>query len=175
MRGSVPRRPQSRQLRAVGIGPKELRGEKALAGISLRRCVIEHTEWPIASDCGMDTRGTGKHAMTYTKSAKKNDTIEIRLPDETKAAFMERCRQDGRTASEAVRTFIDEHLAPHSSVRRRRPSFLRIGVAGIVGAVLGVGVAAPSMANSAHNTRSAFETLDRDRDGALTYEEFRLR
>src|SRR5687768_17911182 len=30
--------------------------------------------------------------------------------DETKAAFREKCRREGRTASDAVRSFIDEQL-----------------------------------------------------------------
>ena len=106
---------------------------------------------------------------------KKNDSIEIRLPDETKSAFREKCRREGRTASDAVRSFIDEQLEPRGSARRRRRSLWRIGAAVALGAVLGGGIAAPSIAAAAGNTRSAFHALDRDRDGLLTYEEFRSR
>jgi hypothetical protein len=111
--------------------------------------------------------------MAVAKFSKKNDSIEIRLPDETKAAFREKCRREGRTASDAVRSFIDEQLEPRRSARRR--SLWRIGAAVAAGAVLGGGLAAPSIAASGSNTRSAFHALDRDGDGLLTYEEFRSR
>ena len=113
--------------------------------------------------------------MASAKFTKKNDSIEIRLPDETKAAFREKCRREGRTASDAVRSFIDEQLEPRARVRRRRRSLWRFGLAVAAGAVLGGGIAAPSIAASADNSRSAFQALDRDRDGALTYQEFRSR
>jgi ferric-dicitrate binding protein FerR (iron transport regulator) len=113
--------------------------------------------------------------MASGKFAKKNDTIEIRLPDETKAAFREKCRLEGRTASDAVRSFIDEQLDPRRSVRRRRRSLWRIGAALAAGAVMGGGLAAPSIAASADSSRSAFQALDRDHDGALSYDEFRAR
>ncbi|HEX8225845.1 MAG TPA: EF-hand domain-containing protein [Allosphingosinicella sp.] len=110
--------------------------------------------------------------MASVKFTKKNDSIEIRLPDETKAAFWEKCRREGRTASDAVRSFIDEQLEPRASARRSRRSLWRIGLAVAAGAVLGGGIAAPSIAASGDNSRSAFRALDRDHDGALTYEEF---
>ncbi|HEX8239278.1 MAG TPA: EF-hand domain-containing protein [Allosphingosinicella sp.] len=113
--------------------------------------------------------------MASAKFTKKNDSIEIRLPDETKAAFREKCRREGRTASDAVRAFIDEQLEPRASVRRHRRALWRLGLAVTAGAVLGGGLAAPSIAASADNSRSAFRALDRDHDGALTYEEFRSR
>jgi Ca2+-binding EF-hand superfamily protein len=40
---------------------------------------------------------------------------------------------------------------------------------------MGGGLAAPSIAASADSSRSAFRALDRDGDGALSYEEFRSR
>ena len=113
--------------------------------------------------------------MASPKFTKKNDSLEIRLPDETKAAFREKCRREGRTASEALRRFIDEQLEPRARGRRRRRSLWRFGLAVAAGAALGGGLAAPSIAASADNSRSAFQALDRDRDGALTYEEFRSR
>ncbi|MEC8456219.1 MAG: hypothetical protein VXZ43_04830 [Pseudomonadota bacterium] len=42
---------------------------------------------------------------------KKTETIEIRLPHDTKTAFMARCRAEGRTASDVLRRFIDAELA----------------------------------------------------------------
>lgn len=116
-----------------------------------------------------------ERSMASAKVTKKNDSIEIRLPDETKAAFREKCRREGRTASDAVRSFIDEQIDPRVSVRRRRRSLWRIGAAVAAGAVLGGGLAAPSIAASADDSRSAFHEIDRNRDGTLTYEEFRSR
>jgi hypothetical protein len=113
--------------------------------------------------------------MAAPRPPKKNGTIEIRLPDEAKSAFMEQCRQDERTASEAIRAFIDDRLAVHPLSRQRRLPYWRIAAAGIVGALLGIGVAAPSLARSAQDTRAAFDRLDRNHDGVLTYREFRSR
>jgi plasmid stability protein len=113
--------------------------------------------------------------MASAKFTKKNDSIEIRLPDETKAAFREKCRREGRTVSDAVRSIIDVQLEPPGSVRGSRKPLWRIGAAIAAGAVLGGGLAAPSIAASADTSRSAFRALDRDRDGALTFEEFRSR
>ena len=113
--------------------------------------------------------------MASARFTKKNDSIEIRLPDETKAAFREKCRSEGRTVSDAVRSIIDEQLEPLGSASRRRKSLWRIGAAVAVGAVLGGGLAAPSIAASADGSRAAFQTLDRNRDGALTYDEFQHR
>jgi anti-sigma factor RsiW len=113
--------------------------------------------------------------MTGAKFGKKNDSIEIRLPDETKAAFREKCRVEGRTASEALRAFIDGQLDPRESRRRRRKSLWRFGAALAAGAALGGGVAAPSIAASVDHNRATFQALDRDHDGRLSYEEFRSR
>jgi len=113
--------------------------------------------------------------MRSTAPLKKNSSIEIRLPDQTKAAFQERCHREGRTASEVVRTLIDDELATALGARKKGRSIWRIAVAGLTGAALGLGLAAPSIASSGELTRPAFEKLDRDGDGALTYEEFRTR
>lgn len=113
--------------------------------------------------------------MRSTTSLKKNSSIEIRLPDQTKAAFMERCQREGQTASEVVRTLIADRLAATPGARKKARSTWRIAVAGLTGAALGLGVAAPSVASSGELSRPAFEQLDRDGDGALTYEEFRTR
>jgi hypothetical protein len=109
--------------------------------------------------------------MPAIRPAKKNGTIEVRLPDETKAAFMERCRRDGATASEVIRMFIDERLAPSNAARSLRIANRRAILAGTLGLVLGVGVAAPSFAHGALE-RSTFEQLDRNHDGVLSRQEF---
>ncbi len=108
-------------------------------------------------------------------SAKKSETIEIRLSHEAKTAFMERCRQDQRTASDAVRQFIDDQIDPRSHAPQRRMPYWRVLAAGLFGAALGLGVAAPSLARATHNDRAAFDQLDRNHDGVLSYREFRSR
>jgi hypothetical protein len=123
----------------------------------------------------MGRANDGEFPMAYTKSPKKNGTIEIRLSDEAKSAFMERCRRDERTASEAIRMFIDEQVVARSPTGRWRMHYWRIAAAGIVGIVLGVGVAGPSFARSGQDTRAEFDRLDRNHDGVVTYKEFRSR
>jgi branched-subunit amino acid aminotransferase/4-amino-4-deoxychorismate lyase len=106
---------------------------------------------------------------------KKSETIEIRLSHEAKTAFMERCRQEQQTASEAVRQFIDATIDPRPTVRQRRTSYWRVIAAGLFGAALGLGAAAPSLARAAHEDRAAFDQLDRNHDGVLSYREFQAR
>ena len=108
------------------------------------------------------------------KKSKKSETIEIRLSHEAKTAFMERCRRDRRTASETLRLFIDGQLDAGPHVRRRTPAW-RMIIAGAIGAALGLGAAAPSFAHATDNSKAAFERLDRNHDGVLSYEEFRSR
>lgn len=96
---------------------------------------------------------------------KKTESIEIRLPHETKQAFMARCREDGVSASEAVRGFIGERLAaraPAPSTDRRRCWRLAAGLAMAAGVAA---TAAPSLAGSVD--RIGFSQLDRDASGEL--------
>jgi hypothetical protein len=112
--------------------------------------------------------------MTVKRPPKKTETIEIRLPYAAKAAFMARCRADGLTASEAVRRFIDLELAARRpGLHRIRLTVVQALAAAVAGLAIGA-VAAPSLAQTAP-ARPAFDQLDRDRDGALSFEEFRRR
>ena len=106
-----------------------------------------------------------------TKPPKKSETLEIRLPHETKQAFMARCRDEGRTASEALRRFIDGEL---TAPRRSRTGLWQALAAAAAGLAIGA-VAAPSLAQTAHaqsNARAAFDHLDRNHDGVVSFEEF---
>jgi len=139
--------------------------------------------------------------MTRQLSPKKSETLEIRLPHQTKTAFMARCQNEGRTASEAVRRFIEGELADAAS-RRGRPALWQALAAAVAGLAIGA-VAAPSLAQTslaqtslaqtslAHTSpgkmahartsqgmgdpRAAFDRLDRNHDGAVSFEEFRAR
>ena len=96
---------------------------------------------------------------------KKSETLEIRLPYPTKLAFMARCRDEGRSASEAMRAFIEAAL----SQPRRPASRLRWAVVGLAAVSLGA-VAAPSLARP--SLPAQFARLDADHDGRLSLGEF---
>lgn len=110
--------------------------------------------------------------MSSKRMPKKNETIEVRLDDATKAAFMARCAQDGSSASDAIRSFIDARVSASSKAGRRRASAWRMATAAILGALLGVGATAPSLAHGVASPPPAFEQLDRNHDGVLTIEEY---
>lgn len=106
-------------------------------------------------------------------SPKKSETIEIRLSHEAKTAFMEKCRQERQTASEAVRQYIEARIDPRPTPDSRRTPSWRVIAAGLLGAALGLGAAAPSLAHATRDDRAAFDLLDRNHDGVLSYREFR--
>jgi hypothetical protein len=111
--------------------------------------------------------------MAAGKSSKKTETLEIRLPPEIKAAFMARCQATQRTASEALRGFIERDLTPQKPTPRRRGLAWHALAAAVAGLAVGA-VAAPSLARTA-TSDSAFERLDANHDGVLSLEEFRAR
>lgn len=91
---------------------------------------------------------------------KKSETLEIRLPHPTKLAFMAACRDEGRSASEALRQFIETHLEAAPPPRRgRRGGHLVAGA--LIVAALGA-VALPSLARP--DLRAAFARLGLDGD-----------
>lgn len=101
-----------------------------------------------------------------SRPPKKSEFLEVRIPHPTKTAFMARCREDGRSASEAVRAFIEAELQPRPR-RRFRPAHLIVGALALAAAGA---AAAPSLAGS---FRAAdFHRLDADRDGVLSLPEY---
>ena len=90
---------------------------------------------------------------------KKSETLEIRIPYPTKQAFMARCRDEGRSASETLRDLIEGRLAPPPRPARWR----RMAVGALIAAAMGA-VAAPSLARPP----AGFDRLDRDHDGRIT-------
>jgi hypothetical protein len=118
---------------------------------------------------------------------KKSETLEIRLPYPTKLAFMARCRDEGRSASEALRHFIDGHIEVHRPARR--PILLgggRLLAGALIAAAMGA-VALPSLARpslraefdrlaadpAAGITTADLVRLDANHDGKVSFEEFR--
>ena len=113
--------------------------------------------------------------MDRDKPLKKSETVEIRLPHATKTAFMARCRDEGRTASDAIRRFIDAELNAASSARPQpRLSWRPLLAAAVAGLALGA-VAAPSLAQSSPPSRAAFDRMDRNHDGVVSFDEYRGR
>ena len=112
--------------------------------------------------------------MNACKPPKKSEVLEVRLPHETKTAFMTRCRETRRTASEAVRVFIDQELAGRPSRPRRRGLVWRVLAAALAGLAVGA-VAAPSLARPISASHGTFDRLDANHDGALSFEEFSQR
>lgn len=106
------------------------------------------------------------------KPLKKSETIEVRLPHATKAAFMACCRDEGRTVSEAVRAFMEREIG--GSRRSARAGGWHALAALAAGLALGA-VAAPSLAQSQAEpgSRAAFQRLDRNHDGMVSFDEFR--
>ena len=115
--------------------------------------------------------------MAVARPPKKSETLEVRLSHAEKADFMARCRAEGLTASEAVRGLIAGGAA-----RSGRRKGLGWTVAAALGAGLAVGaIAAPSLAESGaraaqtETDRAAFQRMDRDGDGVVSWGEFRGR
>lgn len=118
------------------------------------------------------------------RPAKKSETLEIRIPHDTKRALMDRSRAEGKPASEVVRTFIDAYLAeaacpPTLTAWERNMTWLRtrstsylvamatITLAGAAGLAL---VASPASARP--DLETAFRDLDANGDGVLDADEF---
>jgi len=122
---------------------------------------------------------------------KKSETLEVRIPHDTKQAFLTACREDGTTASEVVRTSVQTYL-----VERERPTLQqartpamnsvlklvtnlphpvrhytpRVVAGGIVAASLVAFATMPSAA--APDFATQFKTLDKNGDGVISSEEF---
>ena len=84
-------------------------------------------------------------------------------------------RAEGRTASDAIRQFIEAELAGGARPRAKTLSGWRaLVVAAVAGLALGA-VAAPSLAQSNGPGAERFERLDRNHDGVLSRDEYLAR
>lgn len=63
--------------------------------------------------------------MAKPRRTKKSESIEVGLSHPLKVAFMERCREHGRSASDVIRAFIDDYLAdpPSKSLEYQKMLF----------------------------------------------------
>ena len=110
--------------------------------------------------------------MTQARPPKKSETLEIRLSQEAKQAFMARCQREGRTASEVLRDHIDTGRARPGLTNWRRHGAWQAGIAALSGLVLGA-LAGPSLAQAEPGSRAGFDRLDANHDGVVSFEEYR--
>lgn len=109
-----------------------------------------------------------------TRREKKSESLDIRLPFQQKQDFMAATKQRGETASQALRRYIADYIEearlaeqPHPvqeiTMTLARHRFKTLATA--AGAAIGVFsvTALPSAADS-----TAFEALDKNKDGVLT-------
>ncbi len=114
---------------------------------------------------------------------KKSELLEVRLSHEEKRAFLDACRNAGRTASdvvrEALRRFVEDQQAqPEAKPGQRTliamiPRNVRKKRYVAVGATLaGVALFAASPSAAVTDLRKVFERFDANGDGVVTAEEF---
>ena len=107
-------------------------------------------------------------ANSEPRKLKKSESLEIRIPYPTKQAFMARCRDEGRSASEALRGFIDGALETPKPQARRKPWRLIAGA--LIAAAVGA-MAVPSLARPGFRA-AEFAHLDANHDGVLSFAEY---
>jgi hypothetical protein len=105
--------------------------------------------------------------MRDPHTLKKSESLEIRLPHATKQAFMARCRSEQRSASEALRAFIEASIEGPAPAKSKTP--LRLAAAGVALLAFGA-MAAPSLAHP--SLPAQFARLDANHDGSLSPAEF---
>lgn len=125
-----------------------------------------------------------RKADQKTQRVKKSETLEVRIPHETKQAFLTACREDGTTASEVVREQVQSYLDARerppieadkrtlfmtlpSNVRRYAP---RVAAGGALAIGLTALAVLPSAA--APDFKAQFSRLDVNSDGVLSVDEF---
>ncbi len=111
--------------------------------------------------------------MISPRPPKKSETLEIRLPHAAKLAFMERCRAAGLTASEVVRGLIETEAPAAPRARRTMKGWPALAAA-VAGLAIGA-AAAPSIAQALPGSRAAFDQMDANHDGVVSFAEFRAR
>lgn len=110
-----------------------------------------------------------------SRKEKKSESLEIRLPYSQKQAFMKACRERGITASDALRSFIEDDLESHARVQQPRTWHMAIknnplkSAAGFAGTAIMAALAGTSMSVAGDEV---FEGFDKNGDQRLTFNEF---
>ena len=110
-----------------------------------------------------------------TRKLKKTETVEFRLPYETKQALSQHCKDQGVSVSEAIRYLIERDILNPVSARKPLLTHGRRLLAAIVAGLALGAVAAPSLAQQRAGTTAQFERLDHNADGVLSLSEFSAR
>lgn len=114
---------------------------------------------------------------------KKSETLEVRIPYETKQAFLAACREDGTNASEVVReqvqSYLDSRARPSPDEKRTivmqfPPNVRRYGPRVAAGGIAAIGLTALAVLPSAADPdfKAQFSRLDTNGDGQVSEEEF---
>ncbi len=129
-----------------------------------------------------DNGKSGGKPKTPKPRIKKSETLEVRIPHETKQAFLNACREDGTTASEVVRdqvqTYLDAREQPQPEKRtlvmQFSPTVRRYGPRVAAGSLAAIGLTALAVLPSAAapDFKAQFTRLDANGDGVLSVDEF---
>lgn len=112
---------------------------------------------------------------------KKSETLEVRIPHETKQAFLNACREDGTTASEVVRDQVQSYLDAREQPQQEKgklmqfsPTVRRYGPRVVAGSIAALGLTALAVLPSAAapDFKAQFGRLDTNGDGVLSVDEF---
>ena len=107
---------------------------------------------------------------------KKSETLEVRIPHETKQAFLNACREDGTTASEVVRDQVQSYLDAREQPPQQKkgtlvmqfsPNVRRYGPRVAAGSLAAFGLTALAVLPSAATPdfKAQFTRLDANGDG----------
>lgn len=114
--------------------------------------------------------------MKRPRPPKKTESLEVRLPHAVKHALMAKAHREGRSASAVIRDLIDLYLAdvpprsePRTMIKRlTKPA----AAASLAASLLAVYAVTPAAVSAAPDLKAMFEALDRNRDGAVSLDEF---
>lgn len=109
------------------------------------------------------------------RDEKKSESLEVRLPYSQKIAFMDACREEGITASEALRAGIDEFLASREGQSQQSNQFrdvvtlMKTNPKKTAGSLMALSLGAAlftAMPSAAQD--ELFVQYDKNKDGVLT-------